>query len=276
MAAADLTKTPAILSSVGALRAHWKLVARFAARDLQSRYRGSTVGALWMVLQPLLLLGIFTFVFAQVLRVRLGQETGTSSFPLFLFCGMLPWQAIQEGLVRASTSVLEQPSLVKRTIFPLVILPLPPIVAALVQQAVATVLLGIILVITGHPVLSLALLFLPFLFVCQWLLTTGLGWALAATQVYIRDVGTFLGSALTVWVFLTPIFYPASLYPTGLAPLMRWNPLALLVEAYRDILLRGHIPDLFGLVVLAAVGLAAFAAGHALFRRLSPSFADLL
>lgn len=272
----NATRTDVTLVSLSALRVHWKLVARFAARDLQSRYRGSIVGGLWMVLQPLLLLGIFTFVFAQVLRVRLGQEVGTESFALFLFCGMLPWQGIQEGLTRASTSVLEQPSLVKRTIFPLVVLPLPPTVAALVQQGIATLVLGIILLVTGHPVVSPALLLLPFVVACQWLLTAGLGWGLAAAQVYIRDVGTFLGSALTVWVFLTPIFYPASLYPQGLAPILRWNPLALLVEAYRDILLRGMIPDLLAMTILAAVGLAIFVGGHALFKRLAPGFADLL
>jgi lipopolysaccharide transport system permease protein len=227
------------------------------------------------LLQPLLLLALFTFVFAKVLRVRLGPEVGTASFPLFLFCGILPWQAIQESLSRSVGTLLEHTTLVKRNLFPVEVLPLSVVASALVTQAVGTVILGAALVLTGHG-LRLTATALPLLIALQFLLTAGLSWALASLNVFVRDIGQVLGMALTLWVFLTPIFYPASAYPSGLAFLLSLNPLALLVEGYRDILLRGVLPGSHPLALLSTFALTVFLAGHWLFRRLRPGFTDLL
>jgi ABC-type polysaccharide/polyol phosphate export permease len=245
------------------------------ARDLESRYRGSAGGLLWAVLHPLALLGLYTFVFAWVLEVRLGPEVGTPHFPLFLLVGLLPWQAMQEGLGRAAGILLEQPTLVKRTPFPTAILPATAVVVPLAAQLVGTGLLLLLLAGSGRPP-GVSLLLYPGLLAAQVALTLGLGWALASLNLYVRDVGQLLGIALTLWVFLTPVLYPPTLYPRPLRVLLVINPLAVLVESYRAILLRGTWPMPLPLLVLALAAGGALAGGAWLFRRLQPGFADVV
>jgi len=263
------------LGGFAALLRNRSLIARLVTRDIQARYRGSLVGAAWALIQPLVLLALFTFVFAEILKVRLEPGTGTQSFPLFLFCGILPWQALQESLSRSAGTLLEHATLVKRNLFPVEVLPLTVVASGLVSQLIGTVILGVALLLTGHG-LRPAVVALPLLLALQFLLAAGLGWALSSLNVFIRDIGQVLGVALTLWVFLTPVFYPASAYPPRFAFLLVLNPLTLLVEGYRDILLRGVLPAVGSLAGLAAFAVAAFLAGHWLFRRLRPGFADLV
>lgn len=251
------------------------LILRFVQRDLQSRYRGSFGGLLWTVLNPLILLALFTVVFSSILRIRLGPEAGTPYFAIFLFCGMLPWMAIQDGLTRSSHSLLENAPLIKRTVFPVALLPIFAPVTALVHQAVGTAVLLAALIVTRQG-LSLALPFLLVLMAIQLLFTVGLGWALASLAVFFRDIGQFLSLALTLWVFLTPIFYPPSMIPEGLRFLLVANPLALFVGAYRDVLLLGALPSPGTVGALALFGGIMSLGGYTLFRRLEPAFADVL
>lgn len=259
---------------VGLVR-HRSLIWRFVVRDLQARYRGSIGGGAWSVIQPLILLVLFNFVFAEILKVRLGPEVGTASFPLFLFCGILPWQALQESLMRSTSTLLEHSSLIKRTVFPVEVLPATLAASGIVTQMVGTAILVGALLVTGHG-LSGAVTALPALIALQFLLMVGLGWILASLNVFIRDIGQVLGLILTLWLFLTPIFYPPSIYPPRLAFLVALNPLALLVEGYRDILLRGAIPPMTTFAGLGLAGAAAFVLGRWIFGRLRPGFADVV
>jgi lipopolysaccharide transport system permease protein len=244
-------------------------------RDVQARYRGSIGGGTWAVIQPLILLGLFSFVFAEILKVRLGPEVGTANFPLFLFCGILPWQALSESLSRSASTLLENASLIKKNLFPVEVLPVTVALSGIVSQVIGTVILVAMLLVTGHG-LALATVTLPLLLGLQFLLMVGLGWMLASLNVFLRDIGQILGAVLTLWVFLTPIFYPPSAYPRRFAFLVALNPLALLVEGYRDVLLRGLIPSAAPLAGLALFAVAVFVSGHWLFGRLRPGFADLL
>jgi ABC-type polysaccharide/polyol phosphate export permease len=261
--------------AVRMLVAHRLLLARLVARDLASRYRGSAVGLLWAVLHPLAFLLLYTFVFSWVLEVRLGPDVGTPHFPLFLLAGLLPWQAIQEALGRATGVILGQPSLVKRTPFPTEILPATVVLSALAAQLVGTALLVVLLAGFGQPPRPALLLF-PVLLGLQVVLTLGLGWALASLNVYLRDVGHLLGIGLTLWMFLTPVFYPPTLFPRPARFLLVINPLAVLVESYRAILLRGVWPAPAPLLALGLLAAGLFAGGFWLFRRLQPGFADAI
>lgn len=259
---------------VGLVR-HRSLIWRLAVRDLQARYRGSIGGGVWSVVQPLILLVLFNFVFAEILKVRLGPEVGTASFPLFLFCGILPWQALQESLVRSASTLLEHSSLIKRTLFPVEVLPITLAASGIVTQMIGTTILVAALLLTGHG-LGLAALALPVLVVLQFAFMVGLGWVLASLNVFIRDIGQVLGLILTLWLFLTPIFYPPSIYPARFAFVLALNPLALLVEGYRDILLRGVIPPVATFAGLGLSAGAAFVLGHWIFGRLRPGFPDVV
>ena len=255
--------------------AHKPLIMSFVRRDIQSRYRSSVGGLLWTVLNPLLLLGLFTFVFSSILKIRLGPESGTTEFAFFVFCGLLPLTAIQEGVTRSAHVLIENANLIKRSLFPAYILPLSPALAAFVHQAIGTGVLLLALLTTGHG-LSVFLPFLAVVMALQVVFTVGLGWLLASLTVFFRDIGQFLGLAFTMWMFVTPIVYPPSMVPPTFRFLLTVNPLALLVECYRAILLQGGLPPIGDVLRLAAFAAGTSLAGYVTFRKLEPAFADVL
>lgn len=260
--------------SLGLYR-HRVLIWSFVKRDLLARYKGSTVGLFWSVIHPLVMLGLYTFVFSTILKVRVGAEEGTRHFALYLFCGLLPWNAFAEGITRSSGIVAEHSNLIKRVIFPSEILPVYPVIVGIVNELVGFSLLLSILLATGHPV-GVVILALPAILLLQFALTTGLAWLIAGTTVFIRDLGQILGLILTLWIFLTPIFYTTSLVPQSMHPWLKANPMFLLVEAYRSLILRGQFPAWGNIAMLALFALVVNWAGYRVFARMQPAFADVL
>lgn len=254
---------------------HRAIIWSFVKRDLLARYKGSTVGLFWSVIHPLIMLVLYTFVFSTILKVRVGISEGTEQFALYLFCGLLPWNAFAEGLSRSTSVVVENANLIKRTVFPSEILPVYPVIAGIVNELIGfAILLGALLVV-GHPITPVMLL-LPAIFLLQFVMTTGLAWIIAGTTVFIRDLGQMLGVMLTLGVFLTPIFYPPSVVPQGLRILLMVNPMYALVEAYRSLILKGQLPAWGSVTLLASIGAVAFVVGYQVFTRMKPAFADVL
>jgi lipopolysaccharide transport system permease protein len=248
------------------------LLRELVKRDFQGRYAGSLLGFFWSFIQPLWMLLLFTFVFSTVMKVA-PTGTRTGHFGTFLFCGLLPWVALHEGVLRASTAITDNASLVKKLRFPSEILILAVALAALLHEAIATALfLGVLLVLgelsfSGLPLLLVAV---PL----QLCLTLGLGWLLSSVHVFFRDTAQVIGMVFTGWFYFTPIVYPLELVPERFRGLITLNPLTPLVGLYRQAFLHGE-PVAAG----ALAGLAVFAplsalAGLALFRRLKPAFVD--
>lgn len=260
-------------------RSIWRartVIRALVARDLHSRYVGSALGSVWSLLHPLLQLATFTFVFATVMKVRVTSTAGTDvPFVLYLACGLFPWIAVQEGVLRSATALVDNPTLVKRVVFPVEVLPVQLALGAVVQQLIATLLLLVLMALWGFPPRA-ALVALPALLVVQLLLTVGLGWCVATLHVYFRDTSQALGVLLPVWFYLTPIIYPAELVPPALRPILALNPITALVQAYRDVMLHGVLPSGFGILWLTAASLLAFAAGARLFAGARGEFADLV
>jgi lipopolysaccharide transport system permease protein len=254
------------------LFAHSFLLRELVRRDFQGRYAGSLLGFLWSFVQPLWQLLLFSFVFSVVLRVApVGERTGR--FWVFLFCGLLPWIAVQEGVSRGATVLTDNANLVKKLRFPAEILVLSVALGALLHEAIAGGIFLIVLAAVGE----LSPSGLPWLLVAlplQLMLTLGLGLALAGVHVFIRDTAQLIGMALTGWFYLTPIVYPSAMVPARLRPLVDSNPLTGLVDLYRAALLGGGAPSRLALVVLTASAVALLLAGWSLFRRLQPGFAD--
>lgn len=257
------------------LLAHRRTIEAFVRRDIRSRYVTSVMGVSWAVIQPLALLALYTFVFAHVLKIRLGGGGSTASFALYLFCGMLPWLAFAEGVTRAASVILDQAHLLKKVVFPAEILPVYVVVSALVTEFAG---LAVFLAAVGlfHRGLGWALLGLPVVVGLQLLFTLGLAWLLAGLNVFLRDVGQVLGLAMTLWLFLTPIFYPPEMIPAGFRWLLALNPMYYVVEAYRALVLEQRLPALAQVGALAAMALVAFVGGHWFFERSKHAFVDVL
>jgi lipopolysaccharide transport system permease protein len=246
-----------------------------ARRDILARYRGSFGDVLWTILNPLLLMGTYFFVFGLVLQQRFGQEQSSTGFALYFLAGMLPWLAFSEPAGRAPHVILEHRNFVKKLIFPLETLPVNQVVAGFVTELFGLgVFLILLLILRGS--IPGTVLWLPVLVIPQLLFTLGLCWFLAATGAYLRDLGQMIGFVLTLWFFITPICYPETKLPHQALFVLGKNPIYILVRGYRAILLEHHAPELLPIAKLWALSIVVFLLGHAWFYRLRKAFADVI
>lgn len=253
---------------------HFFLLREFVRRDFESRFAGSMLGVLWSLLLPAWQLLLFSFVFSTVLKISLlGERTG--NFGIFLFCGLMPWLALHEGLSRGATAIVENASLVKKIHFPSEILVLAVVLGAVLQQGITTVVFLAVLAYLGELQLAglpLLLIALPL----QVALTLGLALVVATINTFVRDVAQVLGMVLTGWFYLTPVVYPLAQVPEPWRRLLELNPVTGLVELYRAGFLGGELPGLKALMPLLVAAVLAPIAGLLLFRRAKAHFADEL
>jgi lipopolysaccharide transport system permease protein len=259
--------------------AKFDLLRTLVRRDLEARYKGSVLGNLWPLVNQLSQLLIYTYVFAIVLKVKLslhGIPENNFTFGLWLFTGLLPWISFTGGLTQAASSVVVQPNLVKKVVFPLALLPLVSVLSAFIESAfglIALIFFVALSIHTLHPTLAL----LPLVWLTQLLLTAGLGYLTAALTVFLRDIPQTLAVILNIWFYMTPIIYPASAIPENFRGWVFWlNPLATISEIYRDIILVGEIKHWGEWGVAALVSAIVFWIGFILYKRLRPAFADVL
>jgi lipopolysaccharide transport system permease protein len=249
------------------------LIRSMVRRDILGRYRGSFGGVFWTVLNPLLLMATYFFVFGVVLRTRFAGDPSRAGFVLYFLCGMLPWLAFSEAAGRAPFVLIEHRNFVKKLVFPLETLPVNLVLAGLVTELFALgVFLVFLFVVRGA--VPPAVLWVPVIVLPQVLFTMGLCWLLAALGVYVRDLGQIIGFLLTVWFFLTPICYPVESLPRQALPFLAANPMYVLVRAYRAVFLESRAPT--ALPQFYALALAAFFAGHAAFHKLRKTFPDVI
>ena len=251
-----------------------KLMGSMVRRDILARSRGSFGGTLWTFLNPLLLMATYFFVFGVVLQTKFGADSSRTGYVLYFLAGMLPWLAFSEAVGRAPYVILEYRSFVKKIVFPLETLPVNLVISGAVTELFALLIFvcGLLVVRSALPA---SVLWLPVLIVPQILFTAGLCWILAATGVYVRDLGQVTGYLLTLWFFLTPICYPESQLKEAVR-ILRWNPLFTLVKAYRAVLLENQAPSLKGVIALWIVAVVVAVAGYAWFHRLRKTFADVI
>ena len=244
------------------------LIRVMVRRDILGRYRGSFGGAFWTVISPLLLMLTYFFVFGVVLR---DKTTSRSEFALYFLAGMLPWLAFSEAAGRSPNVMLEHRNFVKKLVFAVETLPVNLVVSGLVTELFAILLFcGFLLAFRGG--LSASILWLPVLLIPQILFTAGISWFLAALGAFVRDLGQIMGFILTIWFFLTPICYRAASLPGWAAAVLPKNPIYVLVNGYRAILLENHAPAFGPVWKLWLLAAAVFVLGHAWFYKLRKSF----
>lgn len=259
--------------------AQFDLLLTLVRRDLEARYQGSVLGNLWPLLNQLSQLLIYTYVFSVVLNVKLslkGLPPNNLTFGIWLFAGLLPWTAFVGGFLPAASSVITQPNLVKKVVFPLGLLPLVPICSAFIESSLGLMVLILLVGITTQTVHA-TLWLLPLVWLPQLLLTAGLGYFVAGLTVFLRDVPQTLGVLINLWFYATPIIYPASLIPAGWRVFVFWlNPMTAIAEVYRDLVLVGQVTHWREWGVASVMSLLFFYGGLTVYRRLRPAFADVL
>lgn len=232
------------LAMVGAIVRNRNLIWRLARRELEARYRGSHLGLLWIVLLPLLMLSVYTFAFGVVFKARWAEANTDSPwvFAIFLFAGLSFFNVFAEMVARAPSLMTENASYIKKLLFPIEILPVVQLLVSLFNFMVSLILLlAMQFAVLGPPPLTAFLT--PLALLPLALFSLGLTWFLSALGVYLRDLRQIVGVAVTIALFLSPVFFPVSAVPVEVRSIIQLNPLSTIVETGRNVLFFGRVPD---------------------------------
>jgi lipopolysaccharide transport system permease protein len=261
---------------LGSLWRNRQLVKILVQREVLGRYRGSVMGVLWSFITPVLMLTVYTFVFSVVFKAR--WNAGSSSvteFGMVLFAGLIMFNIFAECINRAPALVLANVNYVKRVVFPLEVLPWVSLGSSFFHAIVSLVVwLVAYFIFFGVP--HLTVLLLPIVILPLTFLIMGISWGLASLGVYLRDVSQFVGIIITVMMFLSPIFYPASALPERYRGLLMINPLTSVIEGARDVLFWGVIPDMTFLGAYLLCSAICAWLGFIWFQMTRKGFADVL
>ena len=245
------------------------LLRELVKRDFRARFTGSALGIFWAVLQPLSLVILYWFVFTYMFTR--GPAAGHDGYIEYLIAGLLPWLAINEGVIRSTTAIVENAPMVRRLAFRSELLVVVPHASAMIFELIALALFAGFLLFRGAP--PRLIWVLPFALALQFVVQVGIGWFLAATYVFFRDLMPILGFALSVIFYLSPILYPVA---GRFEMFFLWNPMTPLLGLFRSALLSSALPGAGSLVFLVAVAAVLFAGGLMFFRRAQPTLADLI
>jgi len=254
-----------------------QLIAQMTRREVAGRYRGSVLGLAWSFFNPVFMLAVYTFVFSVVFKARwgVGGEESKTQFAVVLFVGMIVHGLFAEVVNRAPSLILANVNYVKKVVFPLEILPVVSMGAALFHSLVS---LGVLLIafVLFNGFLHWTAVLIPLILLPLVILTLGLAWMLASLGVFLRDVGQTIGVVTTVMLFLAPVFYPVTALPEELRPWLMANPLTFIIEQAREVLIWGHLPNWTGLAIYTLAASVLAWAGYAWFQKTRKGFADVL
>jgi len=267
----------AILGSLATFYERRWLIKYLAQRQVARSYQGSYLGLVWALLSPLLMVAMLTVIFSNVLGIRVREVTGDSAlnFGLYLYCGLIPFLAYSQALNQGVNIIRRNSDLVQGVVFPLEILPLTTVLTSLIQNVFGVV--AVSLVLAGlEQRFNWTIVLLPLVMVVQLVFTLGLAYLMAVAGTYIPDIRETLKAVVRATFFITPILWPTGRVPEQYSFLVDYNPLAALVEAYRDLILGGQLPDAWGMAYFSIVALVLFVVGFVVFNRAKHNFADLL
>jgi len=262
-------ETPSMMTELAQLWKFREVIQVLIGRDLRARYRGAALGFLWSVLNPLAFMLVYVLLFSVYMRIEVDH------YAAFLLCGMLPWTWFAGSLNEASRSILDNRALVKKVALPSEIFPLATIGSGLVHFVLSLPVLLLLLLVLGVGI-GWPLVLLPGVLLVQFVFTYGVTLITSAVAVRFRDLLQIVPNLLTLWFFLTPVLYPATMVPAGFRPLLELNPMAWLIATYQDILFYQRPPDLLRLGVVGLLAVVLLAAGHAVFRARREWFAEEL
>ena len=263
------------------IRSLWRyreMTGQMIIRDFGQRYRGSYLGVIWAILNPLLLLLIYTFVFSVVFKARWNPSdvnTPPGEFAIVLFAGLIPYYYFSEVLNRAPALIINNPNYVKKVVFPLEVLIIVISGTALISSIIQLSILIVAILVFLHS-LPVTVFLLPLLYLPLILLTLGSAWFLASLGVYIRDIALVISLALQVLLFLSPIFYSINAVPERFQTILRLNPLTMIVTNFRSVLLWGEMFPVGEWAMWLVISAICAVLGFMWFMWTKKGFADVL
>lgn len=267
-----------LLSLCHGLWRNRQLIVQMTKREVVGRYKGSVMGLAWSFFNPIFMLVVYTFVFSEIFKSRwggMGDDDSKTQFAVMLFVGMIVLSLFSEVLNRAPGLILSNTNYVKKVVFPIEILPVITMGAALFHSFISLgVLLATLALLNGY--LHWTAAFIPLVLLPLVILTAGLAWILASLGVFLRDVGQTIGIVTTVLMFLSPVFYPVTAVPARFRPFIMANPLTFIIEQARDVLILGNLPDWMGLGAYTMAAIVIAWAGYSWFQKTRKGFADVL
>jgi lipopolysaccharide transport system permease protein len=254
---------------------HRDLLRSLVRREIEVKYRGSFLGKLWILFLPLLMLGVYTFVFGTIYGSRWGGSSDVSDFVPMLYCGLIVHAIFAETVGKSSSLIVNNPNYVKKVIFPLELLPLGTLSAALFNAGFSFLLLLVLnLILKGE--LNWTLIATPLVILPLVLYAIGIAWLISALGVFFRDIEQIIGVLMSMLLFLSPVFYSVHSAPQLAQAFLKFNPLTYPIEEVRNVVLLGQLPHWQPWLLQMLIGFLVAWFGLWVFERVRPAFADVV
>jgi ABC-type polysaccharide/polyol phosphate export permease len=250
---------------------HWELIKHLTLREVRARYKQSFLGFFWIILNPFFQMLIMSFVFSQIIKTT----TLGAPYPLFVFVGLLTWTLFANSVTSATSVLVDNAALIKKIYFPREVLVLSTLLAKTVDFFIAAIIFLLMMWFFHMPFTWYMLLFLP-IFLVQFLFTLGLSLFLSAVNLLYRDVQYLFTLIMTLWFYVTPIVYSVDFFPPQYRWIFKFNPMAVFINAYRQVLLGGDVFSLSSIIIGVVVSLVIFIFSYILFKRLEGIVADVV
>lgn len=254
---------------------HYDLILQLVKRDILMRYRGSFAGLLWLILAPLLMLGLYTLVFGIFMQVRWPGVTNNLMYSLLIYVGLIVLNFFSECLSRSPTIITYNSNFVKKVVFPLEIYPWVIIGSALFHMIISLLVLTVFcLLLLGK--IHITILLFPILFAPLILITLGISWFLCSAGVFIRDIAHLMVFIMQVIMYLSPVFYSITMLPEIFQRVLLINPLTFIIEQARNIIVFGNLPQWTGVGIYFLISILVAYLGFLVFQKTRGGFADVL
>jgi ABC-2 type transport system permease protein len=255
------------LKAIKELYQYREMLKNLVRKDLRTRYKGSFLGFLWTFINPLLQLLVYTVIFTTIMRLDI------DNYSMFLFVALLPWNFFSTSLMIGTGSIVNNKELIKKIYFPREIVPISVVTSGFVNLILSFVIVFIALFVSGIGITP-AVVCLPVVFLVAYVMTLGFTLLFSALNVYFRDLEHILEIGTMAWFYLTPIVYKLDMIPARFLKLFFMNPMTPIIQAFRDILYYGIVPDFTVLGINLAAGMLLVVFGHLVFQRLQKNFAE--
>lgn len=252
---------------VNDLRHYREFLKSNVKKDIRGKYKGSFLGVLWSFINPLLSVLVYAIVFPYIMRIKV------ENYLIYLITGIIPWTFFTSSINMGLISVLSNADIIKKVYFPRIILPISTVTSCLVNFLISCLIIVLFCLGSGLGI-SFQILWLPLIAIIQYVMLLGFTFILSAIEMYMRDIEHIVNFILSMAFYVTPILYTPDIFPEKLAWVLKVNPMAYLVNAYRSIFFYQKMPDLIGIGVVSIFSIFLFVIGYLIFEKLQKGFAE--